>query len=234
VKKALKVVAADSGAAILDNDYQPLSVVASVAVLVDAPYRKPARHLAEPIFANVENGHLLIIHELELCQKLLKEEKADSVHLDMSLGSLSLEELSAVELSKMKISGRARQHILQILPKIRKFSTDIKRVYGIDVLAIGKESIPVRIAELHCGAYAVLYSVKKALTEKKDLKLGLPAQCTALIEEGRVSLESLVPVEHDLITVANDEEYILGKVEFLETLNPIARGFRVLEIKLKT
>lgn len=230
----MKIIAADSGAAILDNNYQPLSIVASVAISVDTPYRKPTRHIAEPLFENVENGHLLIIHELGLCQKLLKEEKADSVHLDMSLGGLSLEEISAVELSKMNISSRARQHILQILPKLRRFSADIKRIYGIDVLAIGKESIPVRIAELHCGAYAVLYSVKKALTEKKDLKLGLPAKCTAAIEKGSVILESLEPAEHDLITVTNDEENILEKVDIMETPNPIARSFRVLEIKLKT
>jgi len=233
VKRTLKVVAADSGAAILNDYYHPLSIVASVAVLVDSPYRKPTRCLAEPIFADVENGHLLIVHELELCQKLLKEEKADIVHLDMSLGSLSLEELSAVELSKMGISGRARQHILQILPKIRRFSADIKRVYGIDVLAIGKESIPVRIAELHCGAYATLYCAKKAIIDKKDLKMGLPTKCTAVIEKNSITLRSLSQGEHDLITVAKDDEYILEKVEIQETPNPVARGFRTLEIKPK-
>ena len=233
MKRALKVIAADSGAAILNNHYRPLFVVASAVVSVEAPYRKPTRCLAEPIFADVENGHLLIVHELELCQKLLKEEKADSVHLDMSLGSLSLEELSAIALSKMKISGRARQHILQILPRIRKFSTDIKRVYGIDVLAIGKESIPVRIAELHCGAYATLYSAKKAITEKRNLKVGLPAKCTVILEKNSITLKSLAPGEHDLVTIAKDEENILEKVEIQETPNPVARGFRVLEIKPK-
>ena len=229
----LKVVAADSGAAILNDHYHPLSVVASAVVSVDAPYRKPSRCLAEPIFSNIENGHLLIIHELELCQKLLKDEKADSVHLDMSLGGLSLEELSAVELSRMKVSGRARQHILQILPKIRKFSTDIKRVYGIDVLAIGKESMPVRIAELHCGAYATLYCAKKAIGERKDLKMGLPAKCTLTMERKTITLKSLAPGEHDLITVIKDDEDVLEKVEIQETPNPVARGFRVLEIKPK-
>ena len=230
----MKIIAADSGAAILNEYYTPLSIVASVAVLVDAPYRKPTCCLAEPIFANVENGHLLIIHELELCQKLLKEEKADSVHLDMSLGSLSLEELSPVELSRMKISGRARQHILQILPKIRKFSTDIRRVYGIDVLAIGKESIPVRIAELHCGAHATLYCAKKAVTEKRNLKIGLPAKCSVMVEGNNITLKSLIPAEHDLITFIKDDENILEKVEIQETLNPVARNFRVLEIKPRT
>jgi hypothetical protein len=233
VKIALKVVAADSGAAILNNQYQPLLVVASVVVSVEAPYRRPTRCLAEPIFADVENGHLLIIHELELCQKLLSEEKVDSVHLDISLGSLNLEELSVVELSKMRISGRARKHILQILPKLRKFSTDIKRVYGIDVLAIGKESIPVRIAELHTGAYAILYCAKKTVAEKKGLKMGLPAKCTAIIEKRGVTLKSLAPVEHDLITFVKDEENVLEKVEIQETPNPVARGFRVIEIKPK-
>jgi len=230
----LKIVSADSGAAILDNSYNPLSIVASVAILVDAPYRNPSRCIAEPIFTKVENGHLLIVNELELCQELLQEEKAECVHLDMSLGSLSLEELSAVELSKLKISSRARQHILQILPKIRRFSTDIKRVYGIDVLAIGKESIPVRIAELHCGAYATLYVAEEAVEEKKELKLGLPAKCTVIIGKDNISIESSNSAEHDLITSVKDEDKILEKVEIQETPNPIARGFRVLEIKPKT
>lgn len=227
----MKIVAADSGSAILNDDYQALCVVASVAVLIDAPYRKPTRCLHEPIFSDVENGHLLIIHELELCQKLLQEEKADSVHLDMSLGSLSLEELSPVELSKMKISGRARQHILQILPKIRRFSTDIKRVHGIDVLAIGKESIPVRIAELHCGAYATLYCARKAVAEKKNLKMGLPAKCTVIAEKNCITVRSLSDGEHDLVAVAKDDENVLGKVEIQEAPNPVARGFRALDIK---
>jgi len=226
----LRVVAADSSAAVLNDRFDPLLVVAVAAVLVEPPYREVSLCLAEPIFARVENGHLLIIHELELCQNLLKEAKADVVHLDMSLGGLSLGELSPIRLSRMRLSNRARQQILKILPNIRKTASTIKRVYGIEVLAIGKESVPVRIAELASGAHAVLYSALKVVEEGKRLRLGLPAACTARFFKDSIELQSLAPAEHDLKGHAKDEKGVLGRVQISEMLNPCARGFRALEV----
>ncbi|MFQ5999677.1 MAG: DUF4152 family protein [Candidatus Bathyarchaeia archaeon] len=229
----LRVVAADSGAAILNDHFEPLLVVAVVAVLVEPPYRETSLCLAEPIFAEVEKGYLLVVHELELCQKLLKEAKADVVHLDMSLGGISLEELSVVGISKLRVSSKARGQVLKILPKIRKIASDIKRVYGIEVLALGKESIPVRIAELTSGAHAILYSAKKAVKENTKLRLGLPSKCQAKFLEDGVALQSLVPAEQDVVGYAKDEEGILEKVQTSDMLNPCARGFRLLEITPK-
>lgn len=224
------MVAADSGAAILNDNFRPLLVVASAAGLVKPPYREISSCLAEPVFSKVENGHLLIVHELELCQRVLKKVKADEVHLDMSLRGVSLEELSLIQLSKMRISSRARSRISSILPKIRKIASDIKRVYGIEVFAIGKDSIPVRIAELTCGAYAVLYCAERAVKENRALKLGLPAKCSVSFVEGKVALQSLVPAEQELVGCAEDDKKVLEKVQITEMLNPCARGFRVLEI----
>lgn len=224
------MIAADSGAAILNNTFEPLQVVAVSAVLVEPPYTRVSYCLAEPIFAEVETGHLLVVHELELCWNLLKEVKADVVHLDMSFRGISLEELSVVNLSQMRISRKARRHVLKILPKIRKIAADIRRVYGIEVLAIGKESVPVRIAELTSGAYAVLYSAERAVQQASMVKLGLPARCNAKIAGNNVTLQSLIPVEHDITGSAKDEKEVLKKVEIKEMLNPRARGFRVLEI----
>jgi len=230
----LRIVAADSGAAVLNERFEPLKVVAASAVLVEPPYHKASSYLAEPIFANVEDGHTLVIHELELCRDLLKTVKADMVHLDMSLGGVSVEELSAVSLSQMHISSRARSHLLKILPTIRKLALEVKRAHQIDVLAIGKESIPVRIAELTCGAHAVLYGIEKALKEGKALRLGLPAKCRTKLMEDEVALESLMPAEHDVAGYAKDENKFLEKVQLTEMPNPCARGFRLLEIIPKT
>jgi len=226
----LRVVAADSGAAILNNVFEPLQVVAVSAVLVEPPYTRVGRCLAEPLFAKVETGPLLVIHELELCWKLLKEAKADVVHLDMSFRGISLEELSVVNLSQMRISSRARRHVIKILPKIRKIAADIKRVFGIDVLAIGKESIPVRIAELTSGAHAVLHSAERTVQKANIIRLGLPARCSAKITENNVTLQSLISAEHDVTGSAEDKKGLLKEVEIREMLNPCARGFRVLEI----
>ncbi len=174
----MKVVAADSGAALLNNRFEPLQVVAAASVLVDPPYRRATFFSVEPIFAPVETAYSLIIHELELCQKLLKEVKADTVHLDMSMGGMLVEEISPVHLK-----GRARGSILKILPKVRKLATDIKRVYGVDVLALGKESVPVRIAELTTGAHAVFFACEKALKENEVQILGLPSKCYAIFHQ---------------------------------------------------
>jgi hypothetical protein len=221
----LKVVAADSGAAILNTCFEPLQIVAAATVLVEPPYREACQFLAEPIFTPVENGHVLIIHELELCQTLLKDVRADVVHLDMSVGGLLVEEISPVHLR-----GKARSKILKILPKLRKLATDIKRVYGIDVLAIGKESVPVRIAELTTGAHAILFTCEKALKENKEQILGLPSKCYARFARARVTLHSLIAAEHDVAGYAEDNKGILEAVQIKDMLNPCARGFRLLRI----
>ena len=229
----MRVIAADSGAAILNDRFEPLRVVAAVAILVEPPYKEASLCLAEPIFANVEKGYLLVVHELELCQKLLKEAKADVVHLDVTLGGISLEELSVVGISKLRVSSKARGQVLKILPKIRKIAADIKRVYGIEVLALGKESIPVRIAELTSGAHAILYSMEKAIKENTKLKLGLPVKCQPKFLDDAVTLQSLVPAEQEVVGYAKDDKGILGKVQTSEILNPCVRGFRLLEITPK-
>jgi len=233
VKNSLQVIAADSGAATLNERFEPLQVVAACAVVVEPPYDKASSVLAEPIFADAESGYTLVIHELELCMELLKTVRADVVHLDMSLGSVCVEELSAINLSQMHISSKARANLLKILPRIRKLAMEIKRTYSIEVLAIGKESIPVRIAELTCGAHAILYSAEKAVKEGKTLRLGLPSTCRTKIMENGVILESLMSAEHDLAGCAKDENKVLEKVQLTEMPNPCARGFRLVEISLK-
>ena len=220
----LKVVAADSGAAILNTCFEPLQIVAAATVLVEQPYRGASKFLVEPIFAPVEKGHDLIVHELELCKKLLKEVRADVVHLDMSFGGLLVEEISPIQLR-----GKARSSVLKILPKIRKLATDIKRVYGIDVSAIGKESIPVRIAEFTTGAHAILYVCERALKEGEEQILGLPSKCYVRFTQRRITLQSLIAAEHDIAGYAEDKKGVLEEVQTKEMLNPCARGFRVLK-----
>jgi hypothetical protein len=228
------VVSADSAAAILDAKFAPLQIVSSASVLVNPPYREPYTLLAEPIFKEAENGYAVIVHEAELCRDLLNKVEADVVHLDMSLGAISLEGLSPVELSNMKLSSKARQHLLKILPKLRMVAGEIRRKHGLDVLAIGKESIPVRIAELTAGAYAITYACAKAIEDKMPVLLGLPSKCQHRIAGNRVYLYSLMAAEHDVRGYAECTEEILNKVNIVETLNPCARGFRALKITPKT
>lgn len=221
----MKVAAADSGAALLDPHFKPVQIVATAAVVVGPPYREASSFRAKPAFASVENGNLLIIRELELCNELLKDVRADVIHLDMSLGGVLVEEISPVHLR-----GKARSSVLKILPKIRKLSTNIKRVYGIDVVALGKNSVPVRIAELTTGAHAVLYSCERCLEDGRAQILGLPSKCRAETVDNKVMLHSLIAAEQDLTGYANDDKGLLSMVSIKEMLNPCARGFWALRI----
>jgi len=187
--------------------------------------------LAEPIFKDVENSYDVIVHEAELCRDLLSRVKADVVHLDMSLCSISIEELSPVQLENMKISKQARQNILRMLPRLRKIAGEIRRVHGLDVFAIGKESVPVRVAELTAGAEAIMFACAKVSEEKEPLLVGLPTKCRHIIAGDRVYLDSLLPAEHDVRGYAMDGNGVLKKVNISETLNPVARGFRALRIE---
>jgi len=228
--KDLKIISADSAAAILDEQFEPILHVASVSVLVEPPYREASFRLAEPIFREVETGFDVIVHEAELCRSLLDKMKADVIHLDMSLGGISIEELSPVELTNLRASPRGRQNILKILPRLRKIAAEIKRLHGIDMLAIGKESVPVRIAELTAGTEAILFAAQRAVDEKEGVLLGLPLNCQPRILRNQVYLHSLIPNEHDIRGFSIDTMGVLTKVKLLETLNPIARGFRALNI----
>ena len=74
--------------------------------MVNPPYREPSYRLFEPIFREVENGLEVTVHEAELCRSLLDKMKADVVHLDMSLGGVTIENLSPVELTNLLLSRR--------------------------------------------------------------------------------------------------------------------------------
>jgi hypothetical protein len=228
--KNLKIIAADSSAAILNDKFEPLSIVATASVLISSPYREASTCLAEPIFADANNGHELVVYEAELCRKLIDKVRADIVHIDMSLGSIPLEELSPIQFTNMRIPTKAKQQLLRILPKLRKIATEIRQKYGVEVIAIGKESIPVRVAELTSGAHAILYACEKAVNEKKTVMLGLPSRCEHKLVNKKVYLYSLMAAEHDIAGFADDTEMILEKVHIAELLNPCARGFRTLKI----
>jgi hypothetical protein len=226
----LRIISADSSSAILNQKFEPLLIVATASVLTTPPYREATTFLAEPIFVDVQKGHDVIVHEAELCREMLSKTKADVVHLDMSLGSVPLEELSPIQFSNMNISAKAKRHLLNVLPRLRKIGNEMTQKYGVEVLAIGKESMPVRIAELTSGAHAILYACKKAIQEKQNVMLGLPSRCQPRPMINGVYLYSLMAAEHDVRGFAEDTEEVLKKVNISELLNPIARGFRTLKI----
>jgi hypothetical protein len=214
----LRIISADSAAAILDDQFNAVTHIAMVSVLVEPPYREPASRLAEPIFRPVEQGFDLVVHEAELCRNLLETIKADVIHLDISLGGVSIEELSPVELLNLRSSRFGRQNILKMLPRLRKVAGEIKRLFGIDMLAIGKESVPVRIAELTAGAEAILFACQEVANEKEALLLGLPLKCQPTVLNNKVYLRSLIEGEQDIRGFGVDAQGVLTKVNHLNFL----------------
>jgi hypothetical protein len=100
------------------------------------------------------------------------------------------------------------------------------------VLTIGKESVPVRIAELTARAETIQFACKKVAYEKEPVLLELPIMYQPRVLEDRGYLYSIIAAEHDVLGCAVDFEKVLTKVKLIETLNPCARGFRALIIKL--
>jgi len=101
------------------------------------------------------------------------------------------------------------------------------------MLAIGKESVPVRIAELTAGAEAILFACQEVANEKKTLLLRLPLKCQPTVLNNKVYLRSLIEGEHDIRGFGADTKNVLTKVKLIETLNPGARGYRAIRIKPK-
>jgi hypothetical protein len=225
----MRIVAADSGSATLNKRFEPEAIAALAAVLVDHPYNCASDVIAKSL---LEEGSpkTSFVAELSICRELLKKKGADEVHLDVTLGGIPVNELTESKLRDTAASRWARENVQKVLPELRKISQDIKRIYGVEVLALGKESIPVRIAELTAGAFSVLYASEKAIGEHKKLLLGLPTGCNLKRYEGGVLLQSLLPNEHEVRGFADDPEEILSKVDVVEILNPKTRGFRTLEI----
>jgi len=225
----LRIIAADSGSAILDESFTPQRIVAAASICTEIPYRNASTQISDLLMAAV-NRHDLIVTELKMCRKLLQLASADAVHLDMSLGGMSVSQLTMSDLQNMRISSKAKERIREVLPELRKLATEIEQEFNVEVLAIGKESLPVRMAELTVGACSVIYASAEALKHHRTILLGLPALCTIDISERQVTARSLQQGEHDIIGYANDSAGAIQKVGINEFNNPTVRGFRVLRI----
>ncbi len=228
----MRIIASDSGAAVLDEKFEPEKIVAVSAVLVEPPYTQAEKTLSIPIFEDVDSQDF-ILKEMRLSREFLKQENADVVHLDMTLGSISIQDLTLAKLDELRISREAKNNIRKQLPHLRNLALEIKRTYSIDVLAIGKKSAPIRIAELTIAANSLIYCSEKVLEEKTPVILGLPTACTVKKTRQGVLATSLLSMEEELLGFAEDENEVLSRVKMREMINPILREFRIVQIRPK-
>lgn len=229
----MRVVAADSGSSVLDASFEPTCIVCTVAVLVEPPYRCPSATLAEAHFWPIEDSYGVLLRELELARRLLEEHGADVIHFDASLRRARLDEINVADVARYwpRVPENARARLTRVFHQLKFMASELTARTGVPVIAIGKDSVPVRIAELCCGAFGLLAAARKAVEEDRELLLGLPVRCVVSVRGDRVIARSLVPAEHDLMGVAVDEEGILGSVELLDMPNPTLRGFRVVIVR---
>ena len=223
----MKVATVDSGCSILDRDLKPITILSSVAVVVDRPYEKPVNLEVRWGDYTLTDPNVLV-YELELCQKLLANEDADCVHLDLTLGGVNLLDLTDEALFQMQLSPTGRSFLHAIMPKLRRIAAEIGETHHIPVLAMGKRSIPVRVAELHAAAYGVQQAIRKAQTSDEPIHVGLPSKVMADFDtDGVVRVSSAEPMEASLTA----EAPVADGVEVERFLNPVTRGFQVLRLE---
>ena len=225
----MRIIAADSGGAILGEDLEPTHVVCTVAVLVEPPYRTPTALLAEPSFCPMGKSYSLLVKELELCSRLLEQYEADVIHFDMTLRRIRLDQLSLSDIAHLP--ERARKELTKVVPKLTFLASKLLADKGVPAIAIGKDSLAIRIAELCCAAHSVLFSAEKALEENREVLLGLPVNCEVHMAKGMVIARSLSPSENDIMGYAEDPKGILGSIQMTEMPNPTLRNFKMMVVR---
>ena len=222
----MRIATVDSGCSILDRDLKPISILSTVALVVDYPYEKPVQfEVRLGDYALTDTN--VLVYELALCQELLANQKADCVHLDLSLGGVNILDMTDEYLFQAQLSPMGRNVLHAIMPTLQNIAIQISESHHIPVLAMGKRSLPVRLAELYAAAYGVQYACEKAQTAVAPIYVGLPAKVSASFEgDGGVRVSSAEPMEDSLTAKAP----IPNDVSAEQFLNPVTRGFQVLKI----
>lgn len=222
----MKIATVDSACSVLNENLMPTNILSMAGIVVDYPYEQPSQIQTRGEDYKLSDPNLLV-NELKLCQEMLEIEKADYVHLDLSLGGINLLELTEEDLLfRIPISHNGREVLRLILPELQKIATAINEEYEVPVLAIGKRSGPVRLAELHAAAHGVTRAMEKAKESGETVCVGLPSGTTATVDEGKVKVSSELAMEKNL----SAEAPIVDGVKMETFLNPIVRRFQALRL----
>ena len=222
----MRIATVDSACSVLDENFLPTNIISTVGIIVDHPYKEPAYiHNKSKDYSLTD--YAIIINELKVCEEMLATQKADYVHLDMSLGGVNILDIKEEDiLYKIPLSDTGRTIIRLILPELQNIAKSIKDKYQIPVLAIGKKSHPVRLAELYAAAYGVSKAIDKVRESRQTIFVGLPVRITAAITDGNVKIASQEPMEDTLCA----EVPVADGVSIEAFHNPIVRGFQTVKL----
>ncbi|WP_456321452.1 DUF4152 family protein [Palaeococcus sp. (in: euryarchaeotes)] len=227
----MRIVSADTGGALLDGEYEPIGLIATAAVLVEKPFRTASLSIVKYSnpFDYDTSGRDAIKDETLLALKLAKKVKPDVIHLDSSLGGIPVRHLDDVTIDALRISDRGKAVWHDIGKELRPIVKRFWENTGIDVLAVGKSSVAVRVAEIYAGLYSTKWGIEYALKEGAA-RIGLPKYMKVELKRGILRGESLDPREGGLYGEIFPEVEEPVSIEVYP--NPVARTFMVVEIKV--
>ncbi|WP_297536431.1 DUF4152 family protein [Thermococcus sp.] len=224
----MRIVSADTGGALLTEDYEPIGLIATAAVLVEKPYRTAT--LSRVKYANPfdydMSGRQAIRDEAFLAVELAMEVKPDVIHLDSTIGGIEVRKLDEPTIDALTITDRGKEVWKDLAKDLQPLAKKFWEETGIEIIAIGKSSVPVRIAEIYAGLYTAKWAIEYARKEGKAI-VGLPRYMKVEIRPGKIYGESLDPREGGLFGEIEAETEGIGWELYP---NPLVRRFMVLEV----
>jgi len=224
----MRIVSADTGGALLTEDYEPIGLIATAAVLVEKPYRTATLSrvkYADPFDYDM-SGRQAIRDEAFLAVELAREVKPDVVHLDSTIGGVEVRKLDEPTIDALTITDRGKEVWKDLAKDLQPLARRFWEETGIEIIAIGKSSVPVRIAEIYAGLYTAKWAIEYAGKEGKAI-VGLPRYMRVDIRPGKIYGESLDPREGGLFGEIEAETEGIGWELYP---NPLVRRFMVLEV----
>ena len=224
----MRIVSADTGGALLTEEYEPIGLIAAVAVLVEKPYRTATLSVVR--YANPFNydmsGRQAIRDEAFLAVELAQKVRPDVIHLDSTIGGIEVRKLDEPTIDALTITDRGKEVWKDLAKDLQPLAKKFWEETGIEIIAIGKSSVPVRIAEIYAGIYTAKWAIDYAREHGRAI-VGLPRYMKVKIRPGRIYGESLDPREGGLFGEVEAETEGIGWELYP---NPLVRRFMVLEV----
>ena len=227
--KSPRIVAADTGGALLDEEYQPLGLIATVAVLVERPYLTATAHevrYQEPEGYDM-SGRRAIVEEVKLAAELARKFRPDVVHIDSTIGGLEIRKLDEPTIDALRISDRGREVLKDVSDEVRRIAVKLWEETGVEMIATGKPSVPVRIAEIHSGVHTVIWALRET-ARRGYVRVGLPKFMKVEVEKNSIVGRSIDTREGELYGKIKFKGVPEG-IEWELYPNPTLKGFMVFE-----
>ncbi|WP_297504558.1 DUF4152 family protein [Thermococcus sp.] len=224
----MRIVSADTGGALLTEDYEPVGLIATAAVLVEKPYRTATLgtfRYADPFNYDM-SGRQAVREEAFLAVELARKVKPDVIHLDSTLGGIEVRKLDEPTIDALTITDRGKEVWKDLAKELQPLAKRFWEETGIEIIAIGKSSVPVRIAEIYSGLYTARWAIEYAREHGRAI-VGLPRYMTVEIRSGKIYGESLDPREGGLFGEIGADTDGIGWELYP---NPFVRRFMVLEV----